>query len=190
MLHFLLYFNFIKDWVFLISIYRMNDDIASNCSHSVISPMIKTPCNCEIHSKPPLRFGTFLTTDFGKEFEKSNIPCDCQWEKWKGYNRHLLNESKIERIKKRICKAASKIEIIERSAAFNQQNLNPESLQPRNDIQDAKPEEESMKLISNLSGLSLLFKISCGLSENGKLMSSIDINMCRAEIGAPDIVIR
>ena len=102
----------------------------------------------------------------------------------------MLNEAKIERIKKRICKAASKIKRIEESEAFSQQNFIPESLEPRGGIQDAKSEEESMKMINNLAGLTLLFKISGGFSMSGKLLGYLDINLCRAEIGELDIVTR
>lgn len=146
----------------------MKDDIASNWSHSVMAPVSKIPWACEIHSKPPKKFGEFLTTDFGKEFEKSNIPCDCQCSKCKGYNRYLLNEGKIERIKKRIQKAALKMERNEEPGSLRPQNTPPMSYHPKSYVHDEKNADESLKLINNLSGLKLLLKISKSNNENGK----------------------
>lgn len=168
----------------------MKDEIASNCSHSVASPRTKRPCDWEVHSKPPQKFGNYLTTDFGKEFEKSNISCDCQCDKWKGYNRHLLNEAKIENIKKRICKAAHKIEQI--NAAFQVNNQSAPQLQ-KNEVDskvDMKEQGDGMKMINNLAGLKCLFKIYASNSLNGKplIFPYLDTNHYRIEEAGSNVL--
>ena len=156
----------------------MKDEVASNCSHSVMSTMTKRPCEWEIHTKAPQKFGAFLTTDFSKEFEKSNTPWDCQCDKWRGYNRHILDETKIERIKKRVNKAFSKLERIDAEDA----SLYPKGAvihhESRGYSQDTRDQEENLKLISNFSGFNLLLKVTGGFGAKGKLPSFplFDIN--------------
>ncbi|CAI2387162.1 unnamed protein product [Moneuplotes crassus] len=143
------------------------DDIASNCSHSVASPRTKIPCDCEIHSKPPQKFGTYLTTDFSKEFEKNNVSCDCLCDKCKGYNRHILNESKIQNIKKRICKAAQKINQMQEYSLPQTHVLKKIEPKQISFSVDTKGQESNFKEINNLPVLRYLMRIYDANSPNG-----------------------
>ena len=136
--------------------FSMRDDSASNCSNSAISAQTKKHCDCEIHSKPQKDYGNFLHPNYVADFKRSNTPCHCSCEKCKGHNKHMLNENKIDTIKKRVAKAVRKIE--ENESVLSKWNRGA-SAQSR--INGEKGyEQNTMAQINNLAGLKTMIQIS------------------------------
>lgn len=135
----------------------MRDDSAENCSNSAISAQTKIKCECDIHTKPPT-YGNFLTPDYVPEFKRNNLPCKCQCDKCIGTNRHILNDKKVDRIKKRIFKAYRKIADQESVVAELGYNSSKNSVSMTNGHSDHV--KNSLSYINNLCGLKVLIQAS------------------------------
>lgn len=86
----------------------MRNESASNCSNSRLSTPNNLPCTCNTHTKPK-EFGTFLHPTYMAEFQRTNIPCDCECEKCVKINWRLLSKDKVAHAKKRILKSIRRI---------------------------------------------------------------------------------
>lgn len=137
----------------------MRDNEASNCSVSAISHS-KKHWEWDVHTKPPKEFGNFLPPSYNTVFKTSNTPCDCTCEKCVGYNRHLLNDGKIKKIKKRINKMFQKIQEDEND--FNKHHFNGISSNSPNSkrVNGTEQEQNDMSHINNLCWLKLVAQAS------------------------------
>lgn len=100
-------------------------------------------------------------------FTDINTPCDCECDRCIGFNRHILNDSKIHNIRKRVNKIFSKLE--ENDAKAPEVHVNGATIKLTAGMTSkvASNEQNNLSKISNLCGIKIMAQISNLLSPKG-----------------------